>query len=41
MLIFVTKKQENDKDDEEDDVYVLNNIIRCELGETVEFEYAE
>ena len=41
VLIFVTKKQENDKDDEEDDVYVLNNIIRCELGETVEFEYAE
>lgn len=41
VLIFVTKRQENDKDDEEDDVYVLNNIIRCELGETVEFEYAE
>lgn len=34
VLIFVTKKQE-------DDVYVLNNIIKCGFGETVEFEYAE
>lgn len=34
VLIFVTKKQDGD-------VYVVNNIIRCELGETVEFEYAE